>query len=88
MLVWRLIDPTFFKGFTLAKASYGELVLLPATGSVVPHLGLPDSGPEATVIAPDLSNLPPGYSAADVEPAELLEHEQEHDEQRRDAEDT
>ncbi len=37
---------------------------MPADGSVA-HLGLPDSGEMPTVIAPDLSNLPPGQRAID-----------------------
>jgi hypothetical protein len=31
----------------------------------VPTVGLPDSGAEPTVIAPDLSNLPPGKNPYD-----------------------
>jgi amino acid transporter len=77
MLIWRAIAPAFFRGETLPRKSYAELVLVPATGSVVPTVGLPDSGSGATVIAPDLSNLPPGYTAADVEPADQLDSEQE-----------
>ena len=50
---------------------------MPASGSVVPTVGLPDSGHQATVIAPDLSNLPPGFSVEDVEPAGELDEEQE-----------
>jgi hypothetical protein len=37
-------------------------VLASAVGRT-PFLGLPDSGVEALVIAPDLSNLPPGQRA-------------------------
>jgi amino acid transporter len=71
MLIWRLFEPAFFRGETLPRKSYSELILVPAT------VGLPDSSPGATVIAPDLSNLPPGYTVKDVEPADELEHEQE-----------
>jgi amino acid transporter len=77
MLIWRVIAPAYFKGETLPRKSYSELVLVPATGSVVPTLGLPDSHPPATVIAPDLSNLPPSFGPDDVEPAKDLEKEQE-----------
>ena len=87
MLIWRAIAPAFFRGETLPRKSYAELVLIPATGGVVPTLGLPDSAPGATVIAPDLSNLPPGYTEADVEPAEDLEAEQER-ERRESADDS
>jgi amino acid transporter len=69
MLIWRLIDPSFFRGETLPRRSYGELVLAPAGGAQVPTVGLPDSGPQATVIAPDLSNLPPGLGPEDVQEA-------------------
>ena len=37
---------------------------MPADGSVA-LFGLPDSGEMPTVIAPDLSNLPPGRTAVD-----------------------
>ncbi len=77
MVIWRFIDPAYFRGETLPRRSFGELVLVPASGAVVPTVGLPDSGRQATVIAPDLSNLPPGFTAEDVEPARDLEQEQE-----------
>jgi hypothetical protein len=34
------------------------------------HFGLPDSGDMPTVIAPDLSNLPPGETALNPETGE------------------
>lgn len=77
MVIWRFIEPAYFRGDTLPQKSYSELVLVPASGSVVPTFGLPDSSYGATVIAPDLSNLPPGMSAEEVEPARQLEEEQE-----------
>ena len=77
MLIWRAISPAYFRGETLPQMSYGELILVPASGSVVPTVGLPDSGHQATVIAPDLSNLPPGFSVDEVEPAGELDEEQE-----------
>jgi amino acid transporter len=64
MFVWQLINPAYFRGDTLPKRDSAELVMLPGDG-VVAHLGLPDSGPMPTVIAPDLSNLPPGQQAID-----------------------
>ena len=67
MLIWRAISPAYFRGETLPQMSYGELILVPASGSVVPTVGLPDSGHQATVIAPDLSNLPPRLGVEDVE---------------------
>ena len=44
-------------------------MLLPAT-AVEPMFGLPDSGDMPTVIAPDLSNLPPGETALNPETGE------------------
>jgi amino acid transporter len=64
MLVYQSISPAYFRGETLPKGAHGEFVLVPADGSVA-HLGLPDSGEMPTVIAPDLSNLPPGQRAID-----------------------
>lgn len=57
-------SPEFFRGKTLPMGSSGDLLLY---GELVPgadHVTLPDSR-EATVIAPDLSNLPPGQIAVD-----------------------
>jgi amino acid transporter len=56
-------SPEYFKGKTLPKQNH-DLILIPSEG-VVAHLGLPDSGPMPTVIAPDLSNLPPGGEVVD-----------------------
>ena len=44
-------------------------MLTPAT-AVEPMFGLPDSGDMPTVIAPDLSNLPPGETAVNPETGE------------------
>ena len=76
MLIWRAIAPAYFRGETLPQTSYGELALVPASGSVVPTVGLPDSGHQATMIAPDLFNLPPGFTAEDVEPALPFDEDQ------------
>lgn len=62
MVVYSRIAPAFFRGETLVPGSH-DLLLTPA-GSVA-HVGLPDSGEEPTVIAPDLSNLPPGRKPHD-----------------------
>lgn len=61
MIIWWIIKPDFFRGRTLARGA--DLVLV-KEGVRVPALGLPDSGHQAEVIAPDLSNLPPGQKAA------------------------
>ncbi len=71
MVVWRLIKPDFFKGLTLPRRS-DDLVLAPGEG-VVPSFGLSDSGDMATVIAPDLSNLPPGRTAINAETGERVD---------------
>jgi hypothetical protein len=62
MFVWQSIAPAYFRGETLPKRDATELVLAPGPGS--PTLRLPDSA-ESTVIAADLSNLPPGQVAVD-----------------------
>jgi amino acid transporter len=64
MYVYSFISPAYFRGDTLPKGHAGELLLVPADGSVA-TFGLPDSGEMPTVIAPDLSNLPPGQTAID-----------------------
>ncbi|HEY4225303.1 MAG TPA: APC family permease [Pseudolysinimonas sp.] len=67
MGIWWIIKPDFFRGRTLIRGA--DLVLV-KEGGRVPALGLPDSGYQAEIIAPDLSNLPPGQKAikADEEP--------------------
>ncbi len=61
MIIWRIVRPDFFQGKTLTRRT-AELVL-EGVGGRTPMLGLPDSGVEALIIAPDLSNLPPGQKA-------------------------
>ncbi len=63
MFVWQAIRPAYFRGETLPKRDSSELVLVPVTGDAEPVLRLPDSGDMSTVIADDLSNLPPGQTA-------------------------
>ena len=69
MIVWWLMSPDYFRGRTLSRRSSADLVLTPAT-AVEPMFGLPDSGDMPTVIAPDLSNLPPGETAVNPETGE------------------
>jgi amino acid transporter len=64
MYIYSFISPSYFRGETLPTGAAGELLLVPADGSVA-MFGLPDSGEMPTVIAPDLSNLPPGQTAID-----------------------
>jgi len=66
MEIYARIAPAFFRGETLTPGS-SDLLL---AGRNRPTLGLPDSH-EGTVIAPDLSNLPPGrqpYGGDDDQP--------------------
>ena len=69
MVIWWLASPDFFHGLTLSRRSSADLVLEPAV-NIEPTLGLPDSGDMPTVIAPDLSNLPPGETAINPETGE------------------
>jgi amino acid transporter len=68
MLIWRARHPDFFRGKTLERRS-GDLVLAPGDGRVA-RFGLPDSGRMPEVIAPDLSNLPPGQTVVDASTGE------------------
>jgi len=69
MVIWWFMSPDYFRGRTLSRRSSADLVLEPAT-AVEPMFGLPDSGDMPTVIAPDLSNLPPGETAVNPETGE------------------
>ena len=64
MLLWRALSPAFFRGRTLARASHSDLILLDGQPDDRYDTRLPDTA-EYTVIAPDLSNLPPGAVAVD-----------------------
>jgi amino acid transporter len=63
MVIWNAVSPAYFRGETLPKGSH-DLVLA-AEGDSVATVGLPDSWEQHTVIAPDLSNLPPGQRTID-----------------------
>ncbi len=69
MAVWWIASPDYFHGLTLPRRSSVDLVLAPPV-NVEPSFGLPDSGDMPTVIAPDLSNLPPGETAVNPETGE------------------
>ena len=71
MFIWWLVRPDFFRGKTLPMRS-DDLVLANVDGGLA-GFGLPDSGVFATVIAPDLSNLPPGQTAINVETGEPVD---------------
>ena len=73
MVVWNMVAPAFFRGETLSKRTSSELVLLvPAMEDET--VRLPDSGLPDIVIAPDLSNLPEGAVALDLESGEEIEN--------------
>ena len=75
MYAWQAVAPEYFRGETLPKRDSADLVLLgvgPEVGEGVVGLRLPDSR-EGTVIAPDLSNLPPGQTAIDPRTGETFE---------------
>lgn len=69
MIIWRFMKPDFFKGKTLSRRTH--LLVLDKEGRT-PQFGLPDSGTEAEIIAPDLSNLPTGATAVDLETGERI----------------
>lgn len=74
MFAWRVAQPEYFRGLTLPRRH--DLVLdTPASVPSGPaHFGLPDSGDMPTVIAPDLSNLPPGEVAVDTATGKEFRH--------------
>ncbi|CAN5533057.1 APC family permease [soil metagenome] len=67
MFIYWAMEPGFFQGKTLPRRA--DLLMEPAIGSTA-HFGLPDSGQMPTVIAPNLSNLPPGETAVDPQTGE------------------
>ena len=72
MLLWWTVHPDYFRGQTLPKRAAHEFVL---AGPHTDHTSvrLPDSGLPELVIAPDLSNLPPGQHAVDLTSHEVLD---------------
>jgi hypothetical protein len=76
MVIWWIIKPDFFRGKTLERRS-DDLLLAPAEGRV-PTFGLPDSGRMPEVIAPDLSNLPPGGTVIDAATGEEIDPHPKH----------
>ncbi|GAC1385795.1 MAG: APC family permease [Marmoricola sp.] len=65
------VSPAYFQGKTLPMRNHKDYLLADGTPDVRGHIRLPDST-EYTVIAPDLSNLPPGATAIDPETGEEL----------------
>jgi amino acid transporter len=76
MLVYQAVAPAYFRGETLPKRDSSDLVLVGGGGRPV-GVRLPDSA-ERTVIASDLSNLPPGQTAIDPRTGKRYSHDAEH----------
>jgi hypothetical protein len=72
MVIWNVIAPAFFRGETLSKRVDSDLVLV-ALDHEDQTLRLPDSGLPEIIIAPDLSNLPPGMTAMDLETGRAID---------------
>jgi amino acid transporter len=72
MFIWSRIAPAFFQGKTLSQKSHSELILVAAPFEEE-TVRLPDSGLPDLVIAPDLSNLPEGMSAFDLESGQEID---------------
>ena len=68
---WR-VAPAYFRGEMLPKRSHGDLLLLGEVPLGVEPIALPDSR-EDIVIAPDLSNLPPGQQAVNPATGEVFD---------------
>jgi len=76
MVAYRLVDPRFFRGETLARRGAHDLILAGVAkepASERESLGMPGAGMPDIVIAPDLSNLPEGSTAVDAETGEKIE---------------
>ena len=73
MIIWNMIAPAFFRGETLSKRTSSELVLM-VSSMEEETVRLPDSGLPDIIIAPDLSNLPEGMTALDLQSGEEIEN--------------
>jgi amino acid transporter len=71
MVIYNAVAPAYFRRETLPKRGEGDLVLL-TQEMELDTVRLPDSGLPALVLAPDLSNLPEGATAVDVETGEAM----------------
>jgi amino acid transporter len=76
MIVWRIMRPDYFRGKTLPRRSDDLVLSLEGTE---PVFGLPDSRIPPTIIAPDLSNLPPGQTPIDAETREPVDPRSPHE---------
>jgi hypothetical protein len=74
MFIWWAVEEDFFLNRTLPMRSSHDLVL------AGPHVDMtavrmPDSGLPELIIAPDLSNLPPGGRAVDLVTGKVYDRE-------------
>ncbi len=69
MVIWNVIAPDYFNRTTLPKRGERDLVML-TPEMEMDTMRLPDSGLPSLVVAPDLSNLPAGATAVDLETGE------------------
>jgi len=79
MGVYWAIRPDYFQGKTLARKGAHDLVL---AGPHEPHgdfVTLPDSGLPELLIAPDLSNLPPGARVVDLTTGSVIDPDDDED---------
>lgn len=72
MIIWSRISPAFFKGETLSRRTHSELILVAAPFEEE-TVRMPDAGLPDLVIAPDLSNLPEGMAALDLESGQYID---------------
>jgi hypothetical protein len=82
MFVWRAFSPDYFNGVTLPRRGHHDLILA-GLALEEPSLRLPDSGLPDIVIAPDLSNLPRGAHAVDIESGEEVDLTDQQDREGR-----
>ena len=72
MLVWRVLAPDYFTpGEPLGRRGHHDLILA-GIATEEETVRLPDAGMPDIVIAPDLSNLPEGAVAVDIETGEEI----------------
>ena len=72
LAVQWVVSPDYFRGKTLPRRSHGDLLLVGEVPIGAEPIALPDSR-EDLIIAPDLSNLPPGRTAVDPATGETFE---------------
>ena len=71
MVIWNAVAPDYFRRKTLPKRGEADLILL-TSEMELDTVRLPDSGLPSLVVAPDLSNLPEGATAVDIETGEAM----------------